>query len=65
MPVSKDYIAEHFPDVFLDYINQWRYLESEYYRIPEWRFFKKMANIRQRERLTREYEKKMKSWGLI
>lgn len=47
------------------YIAEWQKLEREYYRIPSWRTFKQLKNIRQRERLTKAFTLKMKRWGVI
>lgn len=59
------YIIDNFPKALNDYIADWRKLEAEYYKIPSWRFFKQMRNIKQREQLTKQFELKMKDWGLI
>lgn len=50
---------------FPAYLDEWRMLEEAYYRIPSWRWLKQLQNIRQRERLTKEYERKMHTWGLV
>lgn len=50
---------------FQKYIKDWRELEAAYYRIPSWRWFKQLSNIRQREQLTRVYVARMKKWGVI
>lgn len=47
------------------YIKEWRELEAAYYRIPSWRIFKQLSNIRQREKLTRVYTARMKHWGIL
>lgn len=47
------------------YISEWQALDAEYYRIPSWRIFKQIKNIRQREKLTKAYTAKMKEWGII
>lgn len=47
------------------YIAEWHKLEREYYRIPDWRWFKQMQNIKRRERLTRVFTQRMKKWGII
>ncbi len=47
------------------YIAEWQALEAEYYRIPSWRTFKQLKNIRQREKLTKAYTAKMKKWGIL
>lgn len=59
------FIIDNFPKALNDYIAEWRQLESAYYRIPSWRQFKRLKNIKQREKLTKAYEAKMKDWGLI
>ena len=50
---------------FIQYIEEWRALENEYYRIPNWRFIKKMHNIKSRETLTRVFVARMKHYGVI
>lgn len=50
---------------FPAYLEEWRMLEEAYYQIPSWRIFKQLRNIRLREQLTRDYERKMQAWGLI
>lgn len=62
---SGAYIIDNFPKALNDYIAEWRRLEAEYYKIPSWRIFKQLKNIKQREKLTKAYEAKMKDWGLI
>lgn len=50
---------------FSAYLAEWHRLEQEYYRIPSWRTFKQLKNIRQREKLTKAYEATMKQRGII
>lgn len=50
---------------FKSYIAEWRELERQYYRIPSWRVFKQLQNIKQREKLTRLFTARMKNWGVI
>ncbi len=59
------YILDNFPQAFNAYVREWRALEDEYYRIPNWRTFKQLSNIRKREKLTKAYIVKMRGWGLI
>jgi hypothetical protein len=54
-----------FFEAFQRYVKEWRDLERAYYRIPSWRWFKQMSNIRQREKLTRVYTARMRHWGII
>lgn len=57
--------SHEFVDAFMAYVNEWCELERQYYRIPSWRWFKQMSNIRQREQLTRVYVARMKHWGIL
>lgn len=50
---------------FFKYVEEWRDLERAYYRIPSWRVFKQLRNIKKRERLTTLYVARMKRWGII
>lgn len=50
---------------FRNYLNSYLELEREYMRIPNWRYFKKMKNIRQRETLTRQYKLQMFELGVL
>lgn len=47
------------------YIADWQKLEAEYNRIPSWRTFKQISNVRKREKLTKAYTAKMKEWGVL
>lgn len=47
------------------YIADWRELERQYYKIPSWRLFKQLSNIRHRERLTKLFVARMKHWGVL
>lgn len=49
---------------FPQYLAEWKRLEQEYSRIPSWRTFKQLRNIRQREKLTKAYTARMKEWGI-
>lgn len=50
---------------FPQYLAEWKKLEQEYYRIPSWRIFKQLQNIRKREKLTKAYSARMIEWGII
>lgn len=50
---------------FKDYLNEHAELEKEYTRIPNWRHFKQMKNIRKREKLTRQYKLRMFELGVL
>jgi hypothetical protein len=65
MSKSAAYIIDNFPKALNQYMAEWRQLEAEYYKIPSWRHFKQMRNIKQREQLTRLFATKMQKWGLI
>lgn len=52
-------------NAFMQYVSAWRKLEQQYYHIPSWRIFKQLSNIRQREKLTKAYVKRMVDWGVI
>lgn len=54
-----------FLAAFRAYVSQWQALEREYNRIPSWRTFKQLRNIRKREKLTKAYTAKMKEWGIL
>ena len=52
---------------FPKYLEDYRRLEIEYYKIRNWPiigFIRQMHNLRQRSKLTKAYEKKMKEWGI-
>lgn len=57
--------TDDFIEVFLKYIADWRELERAYYRIPSWRWFKQLRNIKERETLTKVYVARMKKRGII
>ncbi len=50
---------------FKEYLNKYSELELEFSRIPRWRHFKQMKNIRQRERLTRQFKVRMFELGVL
>ena len=50
---------------FQKYIKEWHDLDVAYYKIPSWRIFKQLKNIRQREQLTRVFVDRMKHHGVI
>jgi len=53
--------------LFPYYLREWNRLEREYWRvrrIPVYHFIKQMINLRQREKLTKWYQGKMKEWGI-
>ena len=50
---------------FVKYVEEWQKLDAEYYRIPSWRIFKQLKNIREREKLTRVFTARMKHYGVI
>lgn len=52
-------------NAFVDYVNEWQRLADEYNRIPSWRTFKQLGNIRKREKLTKAYTKQMQEMGII
>lgn len=56
---------DEFIRIFTDYVDQWRELDNQYARIPGWRIFKQLRNIRKRERLTRLFTARMKKYGVI
>lgn len=62
-------MIERSPTVILEqfksYVAEWRELERQYYRIPSWRVFKQLSNIKRREKLTRVFSQRMKKWGVI
>lgn len=57
--------SEKFFTAFIEYVEEWRELEREYYKIPAWRIIKQIRNIKKRETLTRVYTARMKHWGVI
>lgn len=57
--------TDGFIEAFMKYVADWRALEREYYRIPSWRWFKQLRNIKKREKLTRLYVARMRHWGII
>lgn len=50
---------------FIKYVEEWRELDREYYRIPGWRIFKQRRNLKKRETLTRVFVARMKHHGVI
>lgn len=50
---------------FKRYLNDYAELEKEYIRIPKWRHFKIMKNLKKRENLTRDYKVKMFELGVF
>ncbi len=50
---------------FMAYSAEWRRLDYQYSRIPSWRTFKQLRNIKQREKLTKAYTAKMREWGIL
>jgi hypothetical protein len=50
---------------FAVYLNRYAELEKEFARIPQWRHFKVMKNLRKRELLTRQYKVRMAELGLF
>lgn len=57
--------ADVFIRRFMLYVALWQQLEKDYYKIPSWRTFKQLANIRKRERLTKDFVKQSKEWGIL
>lgn len=57
--------TDGFVEAFMKYVADWRELERQYYRIPSWRWFKQLRNIKKRENLTRVYVARMRHWGII
>lgn len=57
--------SQDFIEAFFKYVNEWRELERQYYRIPSWRWFKQLRNIKKREKLTKLYVARMRHWGII
>ncbi len=49
---------------FKKYIAEYKKLEVEYSRIPNWRIFKQLRNIKKRETLTRIFTTKSRKWDL-
>lgn len=49
---------------FLAYIDEWQALDRAYYRIPSWRIFKQMSNIRKREKLTKAWIARCREYGV-
>lgn len=49
---------------FRAYIEEYKMFEAEWYRLRSWQYIKQFRNLRVRHRLTTEYQRKMKSWGL-
>lgn len=53
---------------FQEYVNAWQELEAQYWRIkpiPIYHFIMTMINLNKRGKLTRDYTKKMKEWGIV
>lgn len=50
---------------FMAYQAEWKRLAAEYDRIPSWRTFKQLRNIKQREKLTKAYTAQMIAWGIV
>lgn len=52
---------------FEEYVRQWRQLEREYERLgryPVIGVFLQLRNISKRQRLTKEYNKRLREWGI-
>lgn len=50
---------------FKQYIEEYAELEKEHARIPRYRMFQQMRNIKKRELLTRDFKRKMAELGIM